>query len=628
MGARRGVTEDYFANRGAYGPNVLWRIARMGISHKWHFGGALVVTLIGAFFFLLIPKLLGQGVDQAFTLFQEGTHDQGAVRSLLVRSALLIVAVSALRGVFAFIRMFLGEWLGQRVAADLRMIYFDKLQALSFSFHDNVHTGNLMSRGLSDIEGVRMFVQMGLIQSVYVVVLVGTAAFFMISLNLQLALMSLSFVPFIVFRSAWLRMQLRRIWREIQETLGEQATAMQENLAGVRVVRAFSAQKHEEAKFDGPAQEGLRLRIKAVNIHSRGAGMMTFSFLLAWALIIWFGGTRVIDGNMTVGELTQFLLYMSLLQMPVRMMTMVVNSVARAHSAGGRVFEVIDEESAIVDAEDATPLKTDQAVVRFEDVSFGYGKEPALQHISFEAAPGHTIGIVGAPGSGKSTIAHLVARYYDVTGGQVTIDGTDVRKTTLKSVRQAVGLVQQDPFLFDGSMGDNIRYGNLDATQARVETAARTAQIHSFIESLPDGYDTEMGERGVTVSGGQRQRIVIARTLLLDPPVLIFDDATSSVDAGTDRRIREELAAASRGRTTIIIAHRLSSLEHADEILVLDRGLIVERGTHRELLRLDGWYKEIHDLQQRPAMDGGSDGRASGIAVTQKLSHVPGSAGD
>jgi ATP-binding cassette subfamily B protein len=542
--------------------------------------------------------LLGEGVDEALTLIEGGTASRGDIESLLLGTGLTVIIVSALRGTTGFAQMFLGETLSQRVSNELRMLYFDKLQVLSFSFHDKVHTGQLMSRGLSDIEGVRAFVQSGLVQIVRVAVVLIAAGVFMALIDWQLALLSLSFVPFMVYRSARLRLQLRVTWRKIQDALGELTTTMQENLAGVRVVRAFSAQKYEEEKFGVTAREVVDLRMSAARTHARAGGAISFAFLVAWAVVLWVAGEKVIDGELTIGQLTQFFFYLALLRFPVRMIIMIINSTARASSAGGRVFEVLDIPSEIDNDASAEPLKVTEGVVRFDNVSFSYGDAPALRNISFEARKDQTIGIVGAPGSGKSSITNLIPRFYDPTSGTVSIDGTDLRDATVLSVRQAIGLVEQDPFLFDGSIKDNIRYGDVNASDEKVIAAATIAQIHDFIETLPGKYETELGERGVGLSGGQRQRVAIARTLLTNSPILVLDDSTSSVDAGTDARIRLALKELTSGQTTIIIAHRLDSLQHADEIIVLDDGAIIERGNHDDLLALNGHYRNLWEIQR------------------------------
>lgn len=582
---------------------MIWRIILISLEFRWHFIGAVASATLAAVLFLFIPRLLGQGVDQAFTLIESGEYSDGEIKSLLLRTAILVIVFGLARGLFGFIQMFLGETLSQRVSNRLRMMYFDKLQSQSFTFFDGVHTGQLMSRGLSDIEGVRMFVQSGLVQIFRVVVMVVAATIFMAVVDWQLALLSMVFVPFLAYRSARLRLQLRQVWRQIQDALGDLTTTMQENLAGVRVVRAFSAQKYEEEKFDVTAREVVDLRLSAARQHARGGGSISFAFLLAWAAVLWLGGYKYIDGQMTVGELAMFFAFLGLLRFPVRMIVMIVNSTARATSAGGRIFEVLDIPATISDSDDARPLQITDGVVRFEGVTFGYGGVTALRNVSFEARPGHSIGIVGPPGSGKSSVANLVPRFYDPESGRVTIDGMDLRSATVDSVRHTVGLVEQDPFLFDGTIRDNIRYGDVNADDDQVVAAATIAQVHDFIASLPDGYDTVIGERGIGLSGGQRQRVSIARTLLRDPAILIFDDSTSSVDAGTDARIRLALGRLPGSQTIITIAHRLSSLQRADEILVLDTGEIIERGTHDELLALNGHYRELWDLQQKESVE-------------------------
>lgn len=598
MSVRARITDS-----GPTGADAIWRIVLISLQFRWHFAGAVASAAVAAVLFLFIPRLLGDGVDQAFTLIQDGDHSKSDIDSLLLRTAILVIIFGFGRGVFGFVQMFMGETLSQRVSNRLRMIYFDKLQAQSFTFFDGVHTGQLMSRGLSDIEGVRMFVQSGLVQIFRVVIMLIAAAVFMVMIDWQLALLSLGFVPFLVFRSARLRIQLRKTWRRIQDALGDLTTTMQENLAGVRVVRAFSAQKYEQEKFDTTAREVVDLRLSAAREHARGGGSISFAFLLAWAALLWFGGEKVIDGELTIGELTQFFAFLGILRFPVRMIVMIVNSTSRAASAGGRIFEVLDIPSTISAKDDAEPLHIKDGVVRFDEVTFGYKGVRALDRVSFEARPDHSIGIVGPPGSGKSSVANLIPRFYDPDEGNLTIDGTPVGEATVDSVRQAVGLVEQDPFLFDGTIRDNIRYGDINAEDDLVITAAKVAQVHDFIDGLPDGYETVIGERGIGLSGGQRQRVAIARTLLRNPPILIFDDSTSSVDAGTDARIRIALDQMPGRHTVITIAHRLSSLQRSDEILVLDAGSVVERGTHDELLALNGRYSELWNLQQKEGLE-------------------------
>lgn len=563
-----------------------------------------MAAIIASFLYLIVPKLLGIGVDQAFVLIQQGSYTRDEINSLLLNTALIVVSFGLARGVCHFIQMFLEETLSQRVSNDLRIIFFDKLHALSFSFHDRVHTGQLMSRGLSDIEGVRMFVQTGMIHIFRVLVMAIAAAIFMAMIDWRLAIFSLSFLPFMIFRSAHLRVQLRKTWRLIQDTLGELTTTMQENLAGIRVVRAFSSQVYENAKFDKTAKKVMQLRLDATKQTARGGGSISFSFLIAWAIVMWYGGNLVLNDEITIGEFTQFFFFLTLLRMPVRMIVMIVNSTSRGSSAGARIFEILDMPIDISDNKDSSEISNHQGTVEFKDVSLSYKNVNAISNINFKANPNHSIGIVGPPGSGKSSIAHLIPRFYDVDSGQILIDGQDLRGKTLKSIRNHIGIVEQDPILFEGTIRENITYGNVTAEDNDIHEVAELASIHSFIQSLPDQYETQIGERGVALSGGQRQRISIARALLREPKVLIFDDSTSSVDAVTDARIRSALNnRKSSAQTVITIAHRISSIKQCSEILVLVNGQVIERGTHEELIALKGHYRDLWDLQRNQIVD-------------------------
>jgi ATP-binding cassette, subfamily B, multidrug efflux pump len=340
-------------------------------------------------------------------------------------------------------------------------------------------------------------------------------------------------------------------------------------------------------------------------VRVKNTSMMTFSFFAAMGLVLWVGGNKVIAGEMSVGTLASFLTFMTILQMPVRQLGLMVNSYARASTCGDRFYAFIDAPVEIEDRPGATPLRITDGILRFEDVHFTYpgASVPALNGVSFEARPGQTIGIVGAPGSGKSTLAHLIPRFYDVTAGRVTIDGQDVRDVTLQSLRRAVAVVQQDTFLFTTTIENNIAYGDPWAKERKIERAAESAQLHNYIMGLPADYDTVVGERGVSLSGGQRQRLSIARSLVLKPAVMVFDDSTAAIDAGTEHRIRSAIRRYASDRVTMIIAHRLSSLMHADLILFLEDGRIVERGSHEQLLALGGRYRALYDLQTRPVED-------------------------
>ena len=484
---------------------------------------------------------------------------------------------------------------------DLRNMLYDHVQHMSFGFHDRHHTGALMSRAITDVENIRMFINMGLVRTPYFAVLLTAVAVILFLKDWRLGLISTSFIPVVVIYSAFIRLKMRRIWLLIQEKMAEMSTVLQENFTGIRVVKAFAAEPHEEAKFEVRNREVASYFVEAERMRASSTSFMLFVFLLAVGLILFFGGRRVIDGQMTFGELGEFIFYLQILQMPVRMAGWLVNSYARAASAGQRLFEILDAQSPVQQAENARELVRPRGRVKFESVSFAYDDtKRVLRDFTLDVEPGQIIALLGAPGSGKTSVVNLIPRFYDVNGGRITIDGNDVRNVTLKSLRQNIGIVQQDVFLFATSIRENIAYGNVDATQEMVERAARVAQMHDFIESLPDGYDTPVGERGSTLSGGQRQRMSIARALLLDPPILILDDSTSSVDTQTEELIRRAMESVMEGRTTFVIAHRLSTVHRADVIVVMKDGQIAEQGTHHELIDLNGLYREIYDLQLRP----------------------------
>ena len=576
------------------------RITRMALHYRWRLAIGLVAIFLASGFQLAIPILIGNAVDTANNLF--GDADARA-KDALVITAILLFAASVGRGFSAMVQNYMGESIGQHIGYELRMLYYEKLQRLSFSYHAGVHTGDLITRGILDVEGVRMFVQTALLRSVFLVVLIGTGMYLMLTKDLQLGLISLSFVPFVAWRATVARLRLRSNWYSLQEKLSSLTKVMDENLGGIRVVRAFASQKHEMMKFDSASNEALSLANIQVGIRATNISLMSLAFMLAMAAVLWVGGLRVIDGDMTAGGLTQFLAFMSILLQPVRQIGMMVNGYARGAASGGRLFSVLDLEPDIQDKPGAKDLEITEGVLEFHNVSFGYEGEHTLNGVSFKVQPGHTVGMVGPPGSGKSTIAHLVPRFYDPVEGYITIDGQDLRDIKLDSLRRAVGVVEQDTFLFTASVEHNVAYGDPWAPDDRVERASRYAQLGDYIERLPGGYDTMVGERGVSLSGGQRQRLSIARSIMLKPRLIVFDDSTAAIDAATEQRIRAALAELTKDRATIIISHRLSSLMHADEILFIDEGKIVERGTHDELLALGGHYNDLYELQIRPSED-------------------------
>ena len=580
---------------------ILVRITKIA----WKFRARLILAYlsflgaVGAS--LLIPQLFGEAIDLLVAIDGDGIIREPTSNRTLTYFALGILGASLLRGFLDFARTYCTDSLSQKVSYDIRNSFYDKLQHLSFAYHDTVHTGDLMSKATADVEAIRRFVNMGLVRALEVVVRVIALLLILSFMNWELTLISLAFVPFIVIRSSMVMGRLRRMWALVQMRMGEAVTILQENLVGIHVVKAFASEEYEKKKFARKAHELREEYYKSERLQGTNSAWMTLFFTSGMGLILWYGGWEVIRGDLTVGGLTKFILYLSQLTFPIRMSSFIINSFSRAITSGGRIFEVLDAESPVMQKSDAAVLERAEGRVEFEDVSFSYSERiPALQHLSISAKPDQITAILGAPGSGKSTIVNLLPRFYDVTEGCITIDGKDIRDFTLESLRHNVGIVQQDVFLFSANIHDNIAYGVKGATREDVIRAAKVAQLHDHIDSLPDGYDTWVGERGATLSGGQRQRLSIARSILTDPPVLILDDSTSSVDVQTERMIHQAMVNVMKNRTTFVIAHRLSTVREADLIVVLKDGQIAEQGTHDELLAANGIYQNIYELQLQP----------------------------
>ena len=553
------------------------------------------LCVVGAGAFLLInPKLVTWAIDFGIK------KDHGHRYLILGLAALAIFGAAAMRSISQYGQQFLGQVLAQKVAYDLRNSIYNRLQRLSFAYHDQHQTGQVMSRATQDVEAVQQFIQMGILRATYfVMVMLGALTLMFIS-NWRLALVTLPFLLIIALSSAVFSTMLRVTWTRVQEGLARLTIVLQENLSGVRVVKSFGREDEEIAKFTKDAEDLFAASYASTKLQSTSVPTMTGIWMLGMAATIYFGAREIVAGRLTQGELAGFALYLTLLQQPLRSLGMVVNVTARAHSAGARIFEVLDTESAVKEAPDAINLEGVKGSVKFEHVSFGYNKlTPVLKDINVDAKPGQIIALLGPTGSGKSTVVNLLPRFYDVTDGSITIDGTDIRKTTIASLRRCMAIVQQDVFLFTGTVRDNISYGAPGATQEQIERVAQAARIHDFIMTLPDKYDTWVGERGLTLSGGQKQRISIARTLLLDPAILVLDDSTASVDTETEYLIQQALHEVMKGRTTFVIAQRLKTIKMADQILVLNKGQIVERGLHEELLKQSGFYRRIYDLELR-----------------------------
>jgi len=482
------------------------------------------------------------------------------------------------------------------VEMDLRQGLYSHLVRLSFGFYDRHQTGQLMSRATVDLQGVRIFLGYGLIfffQNVLTVVSVTAVLFFV---EWRLALIVLAVTPFLVVLAYRYSHITHPTLRDVQQKLADVATVAEENIVGVHVVKAFAREQSEQEKFARRNEALFGQTIRANRQRATYVPLIGFVPLLAQAGVLLAGARMVAAGTLTPGAFVAFNLYVAMLVMPLRSLGMWIGQAQRATASGERIFEVLDEPEEIADRPGARELPPGRGAIRFEDVRFEYGAgNPVLDGVDLALEAGTTVALIGHTGSGKTTLASLVPRFYDVDTGRVLVDGVDVRDVPLASLRSAIGVIPQDPFLFSTTVRENIAFGRPELSDAEVERVAQLAQAHEFVERLPNGYDTVVGERGITLSGGQRQRIAIARALAVDPRILILDDATASVDATTEARIRAGLREVMRDRTTLIIAHRLSTIALADEIVVLDGGRVAARGTQAELLRTSPIYREIHD---------------------------------
>jgi ATP-binding cassette subfamily B protein len=508
----------------------------------------------------------------------------------------LILALGLARALFMLGRRFISGRQALGVEFDMRNALYAHLLRLSFGFYDRHQTGQLMSRATVDLQSVRFFLGYGLIFFFqHVLTIVGVTAI-MLWTEWRLALVALAVTPLIVALAYRYSRVSHPVLREVQQKMADVATVAEEGIVGVHVVKAFARERDQSAKFARRSEEVFGESVRANRQRALYVPLLAFVPLLAQAAVLLVGGWMVARGRLTLGAFFAFNLYLTMLVLPLRMLGMWIGQAQRATASGERIFEILDEPEEVADRADARVLPRGEGRIRFEGASFGYaGGPPVLEEIELEVAPGRTVALIGHTGSGKTTLASLVPRFYDVTRGRVTVDGVDVRDATRASLRSRIGIVAQDPFLFSATVRENIAFGAPGARDAEVVAAARIAQAHEFIVELPEGYETVIGERGITLSGGQRQRLAIARALVLDPSILILDDATASVDATTEARIRLGLREAMRGRTTLVIAHRLSTIALADELVVLDRGRVAARGPHDELLRTSAVYREIYE---------------------------------
>lgn len=570
---------------------IYLRIIRLLRPH-WLFSvGTVICLALATAFAMIIPWLLAWVVDVGV---------QNGHFSDLLLAAGAVVLISTLRGLAAYGQGYLSQAVSSLVAYDLRNQIYQHLQELSFSFHDEAETGQLMSRMTVDIEAIRNFITLGLLRALVAFVTFTSITVILFTLDWRLALITLISVPVIGFLATQVAKRLRPLWLGVQNETGALGTIMQESLSGMRVVKSFTREPFEVEKFDAKNQEVRNLNLEALRLSAWNQPLMVLALNVINVLVVWVGGIAVIGDKLSLGVLVAVTQYILLLGTPVRSFGFMVNWFLRGLSGGIRIFAVMDTQPDIVSKPGAHVLEQVRGEVRYEHVSFAYGKGPEVLHdININAKAGQIIALLGATGSGKSTVLHLLPRFYDVTGGCVKVDGYDVRDVTVESLRRNIGLVLQDVFLFNATLRDNIAYGITDVTEEEIMQAARIAHVHDFAVNLPDGYDTWVGERGVTLSGGQKQRVAIARTLLLNPRILILDESTSSVDMETEYQIQQALEVVMRGRTTFVVASRLRTIKNADQILIIENGEIVEHGNHESLLKLNGRYKQLYDLQLR-----------------------------
>jgi len=556
-----------------------------------------------AFMSQALPKILeATGKDTSLTLDQlkaQLAADITNAPRTLINALIFILIFAALRGLFAFLQTFWAEKNSQSVAYDLRNDLYAKIQRLSFSYHDRNQTGQLMIRATDDVEKVRLFIGQGLLQLVGAVILLTGTIIILFSTNVSLAWTAMPILPvalvlFMIFGSA-----SQPLFIKVQQKLSTLNTILQENLAGVKVVKAFTREKEQQTKFRTAADATMN---QAITVSRLFTFLFPLVFLIAnlgQAAILYFGGKQIITGLLSLGEWQEFSLYLIYLFFPVAQFGFIITQMGQAAASADRIFEILDTKNDITDKPDAITLPDVTGTVKFENVTFRYfgGGEPVLKNVSFTANPGETIALLGATGSGKTTIINLLPRFYDPSEGRITIDDHDLRDLKLESLRSHIGIVLQETTLFSGTIRENIAFGKPEASQAEIEAAARAAQAHDFIMSFPEGYNTHVGERGTTLSGGQKQRVAIARALLLNPRILILDDSTSSVDLNTEAEIQRALDSLMRGRTSFVIAQRISTVINADKIIVLDKGEIVAEGKHQDLMEDSPIYAEIYNSQ-------------------------------
>ncbi len=568
---------------------ILLRLLTSLRPYGWQVAAMLACLLVVTVTSLVTPSIIQYVIDTGLMQRQP---------SAMAQAGLIIIGVGLVRSVFNFAKRYLSEWLMNRTGYDYRNLLYDKIQRLPFGFHDHTQTGQLMSRCTEDVSSLSRFIGQGALELLNVLLLLAGIVVLLFRQSVTLTLIGLGPLILLSGVTYYLGTIIGPIFLKVDQALGDVSAAVQENLSGAQVVRAFAREAHEKDKFAVANRKLYHARIRIVTTWATFMPTMSVLVMCSTALILWFGGRMVMNGQLTLGEVAAFNAYLLLLAAPVQQLAFVVNSAGEAVAGGQRIFEILDLPDEIASPARPEPLPALTGRVTFEEVSFAYrGERRALHDISFEAQPNQVIALIGLTGSGKTSLVNLIPRFYDATNGRVRVDDHDIKAVDLKALRSQIGIVLQTSLLFSASIRENIAFGRLEASEEEIVAAARAARAHDFILSFPKGYATVVGERGVTLSGGQRQRIAIARALLMNPRLLILDDATSSVDTQTEYLIQQALNDLMQGRTTFVIAQRLSTVKRADLILVLQDGRIVQRGRHAELVAVPGLYQEIYNLQ-------------------------------
>ena len=574
-------------------PSAMKHLIRIRIFLKpyfWQILASLVMLLTITGLSLVVPRIIRSVIDDGLARGETG---------YLVRSAFLLLGLGLVSAILNLGNRYLSEWIAVRVGYDLRNRMYDHIQNLPFTYHDHVQSGQLISRCIEDVRSIERFAGGAVVDLVRFVILTVGVLWIMLSDNPRLSIIALlPIIPLALMTSSF-GTKIGALFFAVDNAIGEVSNRLQENVVGVQVVRAFARENYEVERFDVANKKVFTTWVRVIDEWSKI--MPTTNWLIATStiLILWFGGRMVMDGTLTIGAIVAFNAYVLMMAEPAQQLTGLVNAGGEAAAGAQRVFEVLDMHPEIHTPKDAVKLETLRGELEFKNVGLKYQNErtASLENISVKVMPNQLVALIGPTGSGKTSFVNLIPRFYDVTEGEICVDGYDVRKVDLVTLRRQIGIVLQTSLLFSDSIKANIAYGRPEATMDEVIVASKAAQAHEFIEGFPNGYDTVVGERGVTLSGGQRQRVAIARALLMNPRILILDDSTSSVDTQTEKFIQAALDNLMEGRTTFVIAHRLSTVRRADMILVMDKGRVVERGTHDELLKLGGLYTEIHDLQ-------------------------------